>query len=142
MIQWSTTLYLLDTNMVGYIVKDQSPAARRTMRAVGGEHLVGISAIVEAEILYGLARKPEAVRLRAAMEGFLSNLEIFPWDSPAAQAHAGVRSQLATAGTNLSAIDMLIAADAIANKAILVTHDKAFLRLQPLLRTVDWATDL
>ena len=67
-----TTLYLLDTNTVADIVSGRSKAARQTMSQLIDHSPIGISVITEAELLYGLARKPEAIRLRAGIEALLS----------------------------------------------------------------------
>jgi tRNA(fMet)-specific endonuclease VapC len=84
------TPYLLDTNTVGYIVGGRSQAARRAM-VEGMDHArVTISTITEAEILYGLAKRPEATRLRAAVEALLESVEILAWDSAAAAAYGAL----------------------------------------------------
>jgi tRNA(fMet)-specific endonuclease VapC len=136
------THYLLDTNMVGYIVSGRSQAARKAM-VEGMDHArITISTITEAEILYGLARRPEATRLRAAVEALLEGVEILAWDSEAAMAYGTLRARLAAAGKSLSAMDMLITAHAVATDAILVTRDAAFLQVESLRPVVNWATDL
>jgi tRNA(fMet)-specific endonuclease VapC len=103
---------------------------------------ITISAITEAEILYGLAKRPEATRLRAAVEALLASVEILAWDSEAAMAYGTLRARLSAAGKSLSAMDMLIAAHAVATDAILVTRDAAFLQVEALRPVVNWATDL
>lgn len=135
------TLYLLDSNMVSYIANGRSPLARRILNQTLRHHSIAISAIVEGEILYGIARKPGAALLRISVETLLADLRSLPWDSAAARAYGTVRAQLSAAGKPLSAVDMLIAAHALSLDAILVTHDNAFQQVLSL-RTVDWATDL
>jgi len=137
----SSTLYLLDSNMVGYIASGRSTAARLTMNQVSKHHLIATSAIVEGEARFGLARKPEATRIRASVEALLSGIDILSWDSTTARSYGTLRAQLFAAGTPLSTIDTLIAAHALSVDAILVTHDNAFKQVSAL-RTVDWATDL
>ncbi|RXH54766.1 type II toxin-antitoxin system VapC family toxin [Granulicella sibirica] len=137
-----TTLYLLDTNTFAYIVNGRSPAARAQMTSLIEHSPLAISAITEGEILYGLAKKPEATRLRAAVESLLATVLVLPWDSAAAGAYGTLRAQLASAGKTLSAMDMLIAAHAIAADAILVTSDKAFSQVEALRPVANWATDI
>jgi tRNA(fMet)-specific endonuclease VapC len=132
---------MLDTNMVSYIGNGRSPVARRRFDQATRRDTVAISAIVEGEILYGIARKPDATRLRASTRSLLSMITTLPWDSAAARAYGTVRAQLSAAGKPLSTLDTLIAAHALSLDAILVTHDDAFKQVQGL-RTVDWATDL
>lgn len=137
-----TTLYLLDTNTVAYIVSGHSQAARRAMSKQIGHSVLAISAITEAEMLYGLAKKPAATRLRAAVEALFTTIEILPWDSDAARAYGTLRARMSAVGKSLSNMDMLIAAHAVAADAILVTSDKAFLQVEALRPTLNWATDI
>jgi len=136
-----STLYLLDSNMVGYIASGRSPAARIAMNRIARYSSIATSAIVEGEARFGLARNPEATRIRASVEALLSGIGILPWDSDAARAYGTLRAELFALGKPLSTIDTLIAAHALSADATLVTHDNAFRQVQAL-RTVDWATDL
>ena len=137
-----TTSYLLDTNTVAYIVSGRSQAARLTMSKLIGHSPIAISAITEGELLYGLARKPEATRLRIGVEAFLSAIHILPWDSDAARAYGTLRARMSAAGKSLANMDMLIAAQAIVIGAILVTRDSAFSQIEALRPVTNWATDL
>jgi tRNA(fMet)-specific endonuclease VapC len=103
---------------------------------------IAISVITEAEMLYGLARKPEATRLRFAVESLFDTISILPWDSSAAHAYGTLRARMSTAGKALSTMDMLIAAHAMSTDAILVTSDKAFSQIEALRPTLNWATDI
>lgn len=137
-----TPVYLLDTNTFSYIADGRSAAARKTMEQVSANATIAISAITEGEVLYGLARKPQAVRLRAAVESLLSAIIILPWDSTAASAYATLRVRISASGKTLTALDTLIAAHAIAEDATLITHDGAFSQIDALHPVVNWATDL
>jgi tRNA(fMet)-specific endonuclease VapC len=137
-----TTLYLLDTNTVADIVSGHSKAARRAMSQLIEHSPIAISAITEGELLYGLARKPEAIRLRTGVEAFLSAIQIRYWDSAAARAYGSLRARMAASGKSLSNMDLLIAAHAVAIDAILVTRDGAFSQIEALRPVVNWATDL
>jgi len=135
-------IYLLDTNMATYIVSGRSKAARERLKEAMEQSTVVVSAITQAEILFGVENKPEASRLRAAIEEFFEAVQVLPWDSTAARAYGKLRAHLSAAGKSLSAMDMLIAAHAAAIGAVLVTRDKAFLHAAPFLDIVDWAIDL
>lgn len=137
-----TALYLLDTNMATYILSGRSPAARQQMREAQAYAGIAVSAITQGEILFGIEKKPEALRLRAAVEVFLGAVQILPWDSSVAPAYGKLRAGLGAAGKTLSGLDMLIAAHALALGATLVTHDQAFLQSMAFIQVVDWANDL
>jgi tRNA(fMet)-specific endonuclease VapC len=135
-------LYLLDTNITGYIVRDESPLARQILKETRRNSRVAISTISEAEILFGLERKPEARQLRFAAGQFLELVEVLPWDSAAASAYARLRNTLQSAGVALSQADLFIAAHAASLGAVLVSHDKAFQHVRPFISVTDWAADV
>ena len=135
-------LYLLDTNITGYVVRGRSQSARPRLKETLEQTSVAISALTEAEILFGLELKREAIRLRTSVEKLFQALEIKCWDSAAARAYARLRARLKATGKTLSEMDLLIASHALSVDAILVSHDKAFQHVTPYLTVVDWATDL
>ena len=91
----------------------------------------------EGELLYGLARKPEATALKAAVEAFLQYVEALPWDSQAAAVYGRLRARLEAQGTPVGNLDTLIAAHALASGATLVTNDQALARVEGL-SVEDW----
>jgi tRNA(fMet)-specific endonuclease VapC len=140
----SAATYLLDTNMFSYIAKGNSAAARREWIRLAGdrEASVCISVVTEAEVRYGMARHALSRERTEALEGLLANVQILPWGSEEAAAYARARAQLEAKGVTLSAMDMLIAAQAIAAGAVLVTRDRIFEQVPDLPAIVNWATDL
>ena len=134
--------YLLDTNTLSYIAKGKSPAARARLESLGNEDTACISVVTEAELRYGLARRPAAHALRAAIEGLLFKLRILPWTSKDAIAYGDLRAGLEAAGVTLATMDMMIAAQALAAGAILVTNDKAFSHVEGLHGMENWASDI
>lgn len=138
----ASSLYLLDTNSVAYLIDGRSTAVRKSYLENRAYASIAISVITEAETLYGLAKKPEATRLRAAFEHFCSSVPVLKWDSHAAQIYGNLRARLSAAGRRLEAMDLLIASHAIAVGATLVTRDAAFSQLSDVLTVVNWATDI
>jgi len=134
--------YLLDTNITAYIVSGRSKLARRLLGETLARGPVTISTVTEAEILYGLAIKPEAARMRDAVEKLFQAIEIKAWDSAAARAYSTLRACLKRDGKNLAVADLLIASQALSCGSILVTHDKAFQHAAAYVQIEDWATDL
>ena len=131
-----TGRYLLDTNTASYVIKGNIPRVRERLVKVPMAWLA-ISAVTEAELLFGAARKPEAVRLKVAVEEFLLRVEVLPWDSKAARLYADLRATLERHGNPMGNLDMMIAAHALAAEAILVTNDRSFRRLGKL-KLEDW----
>lgn len=122
-----TTHYLLDTNTVSHLIKRHPQAIQRLLAVP--MHSVGISAITAGELAFGLAKRPEAVALRAAVHEFLRRVDVLPWDADVAQTYGQLRAQVQSEGIGLSALDMQIAAHALHVQAILVSSDQAFGRL-------------
>jgi tRNA(fMet)-specific endonuclease VapC len=128
--------YLLDTNTVSYIIKGNLPRVReRLLRVPMAE--VGISVITEAELLFGLARRPEATKLRTVVEEFVLRMEVFPWDSKAAQQCSKIRATLEGGGEPMGNLDLMIAAQALASGLVLVSSDAVFRRVKGL-KIEDW----
>jgi tRNA(fMet)-specific endonuclease VapC len=128
--------YLLDTNTASYIIKGNIPRVRERLLKVPMSGLL-ISAVTEAELLYGAARKSDSVRLKTAVDEFLLRVDSLPWDSKAARRYADLRAALEIAGTPMGNLDLMIAAHALAAEAILVTNDRSFFRLKHL-KIEDW----
>ena len=85
-----------------------------------------ISVITEAELYYGLAKRPEAKQLHLVVEEFLKRVDVLPWDSVIVKNYGFIRAEMESQGKNLAPLDMLIAAHALSVDAVLVTFDMAF----------------
>ena len=129
------TLYMLDTNTVSHIIKRQPQAIGRLLEVP--MHSVCISAITAGELAFGLAKRPQAVALQAAVQEFLRRVDVMPWNDAVAQTYGTLRAELNKNGTPLAALDLQIAAHALHLKAILVSNDKAFAQVG-LLVVEDW----
>lgn len=129
--------YMLDTNIVSHIMQGRDAAllGRLTQVPVGQ---VVISSITLAELEYGLQRKGQPARLRNAMTQLLLRVEVLPWDEPVALCYGEFCCALETRGINLSDMDMMIAAHAVATDATLVSRDKAFAQVPDRLRLEVW----
>ncbi|WP_158897800.1 type II toxin-antitoxin system VapC family toxin [Burkholderia sp. L27(2015)] len=129
---------MLDTNMASYVIKGHPPEARQRLAALPMDNVV-VSVVTQAELLYGSARKGHPAAFANLIREFLLRVEVLPWDGEAATVYGDLRLSCAASGITLGALDMMIAAHAIAAKAILVTHDEAF-SLVPggVLAVEDW----
>lgn len=76
------------------------------------------------------------------MNLFLTRIRVLPWQTEEAQAYRDLRSRMEKTGKPLGNLDMLIAAQAIAAGATLVTADKAFHRVKELRGVENRSTDL
>jgi len=129
--------YLLDTNTVSYIIKGNRPRVRERLLRVPMAD-VGISVITEAELLFGLVRRPEATKLKTVVAEFLLRVEVLPWDSEAARQYATVRAMLEGGGEQMGNLDLMIAAQGLASGLVLVSSDAVFRRVKGL-KIEDWS---
>jgi tRNA(fMet)-specific endonuclease VapC len=128
--------YLLDTNILSDLVRNpQGKVAHHIRRA--GERNVGTSIIVAAELRYGAAKRGSP-RLTTQLAAVLGALEILPFDSPADQVYGEIRTQLEKIGRPIGANDLLIAAQALALGAIIVTDNESEFARIPRLRLENW----
>lgn len=138
-----SNLYLLDTNGASDLFSQRSPALRQArVEARDAGSRVAISVLTQAELLFGFAQKPAAVRLRAAYDVFLNDTLVVPWTEATSSSYARLRLHLKTHGLVVDTMDLLIASQAHALGATLVSRDKHFRHVADLVNVVNWATDL
>ena len=122
-------MILLDTNVLSELMR---PAPETAVAGwVGAQPFTSlfISAVTEAELLFGLALLRDGKRrdrLAQAIEGLLTEDfagRILPFDSPAATAYARIASKRRAIGRPISQFDAQIAAIAMSRNAILATRD-------------------
>jgi len=129
-------LYMLDTNICIYLMKEQPPqVAQHFSQCRVGE--VVISAITAAELEYGvLASGADELHNRTALDLFLKEVPVAPFEGKAAHAYGAVR--LATRERRRDALDKLIAAHALALKVTLVTNNPKDFETYPGLVIENW----
>ena len=94
--------------------------------------------VVKAELYFGAFKSKRREANLALFEKFFSQFESFPFDAAAAKEYGRIRLELERAGTPIGAMDLMIAAIAVANDVVLVTHNtREFSRVNGL-RLEDW----
>lgn len=112
--------YILDTDISSYLIKGDHETVTKKFSELYDS--CAISSITAAELQYG-AKKRNNKQLTQKVKAFCDLVEIIPWDEDAAKAYAKLRVELETSGTPIGNMDMLIAASALARKAVLVTNN-------------------
>lgn len=124
-------MYLLDTNICIYIINEQPAQVLQRLIQVGRESLV-ISAVTVAELAFGIAKSTRADS-RAKLENFLSKFPILDWDQGAAWVYGDVRKALEAKGQRIGERDLLLACQALALGAVMVTNNtREFERIEGL----------
>ena len=137
--------YLLDTNIVSEFVKER-PDEQVIDFYNARRDLCAISAVTWQEIIRGITRMPEGKRKKTLLS-FLSdldsNMDVISYDKFASQICGEIQATAEKDGKKVPFYDSQIAATAISNGMVLVTHntsdfeqfkEKTFLRLE------DWFT--
>ncbi|MBA3668200.1 MAG: type II toxin-antitoxin system VapC family toxin [Sphingomonas sp.] len=131
------TRFLLDTNILSELARNPSGRAARRAEVHKGSCIT--SAIVVAEIRFGLAKRGSA-ELAKRITPVLESIPAIGWEHPADHHYAQLRTSLEAAGTPIGGNDMLIAAHALALEATLVTANEREFRRVPGLSVENWQT--
>lgn len=130
-------IYLLDTNICIYIIRNHPPQVIDRIKSCGvGD--VAVSAITLAELEYGAAKSSRPDQNREALLVFASPLEILPFDDNAALHYGDIRTYLERSGQSIGAMDMLIAAHARSIPLTLVTNNTREFSRVPNLLVENW----
>jgi tRNA(fMet)-specific endonuclease VapC len=129
--------FLLDTDICSFIIKGTHPHIDAQLRELSPEQTL-ISAVTRAELRFGLAKRPDAIRLASLVERFLNTVITLPWDAAVADTYGLVRARLEKAGTPIGEHDTMIAAHALAMNLILVTNNVAHFQRVEGLRRITW----
>jgi toxin FitB len=127
------TRYLLDTNIISNVVKPRPSESLLAWMAAQRDEDLFIASLTLAEIHRGILEKPHG-RKRAALDAWFSGPEgpqalfsgrILPFDDRAALVWARLMAESKPAGRPRSALDMIIAAVAVAHECTIVTDNEA-----------------
>jgi tRNA(fMet)-specific endonuclease VapC len=132
-------IYLQDTDILIYLIKNQPPAIARRVEALPEEARLCMSFITWAELLKGAERsmrKPEVLRRLEALARQVAVL--YPAGPTICQRYAEQFTWLRDAGTPIGANDLWIACHALAESATLVTHNMRKFQRVKGLRLEDW----
>jgi len=129
--------YLLDTNIASHIIRGDRLDISKRLASLPMEE-IAISAVTEGELLFGLAKRNYPAALTERVGQFLLRVDVLAWDHEVTQVYADLRAACEAKGISLSPLDMMIAAQAVAADAILVTNDKVFSRVPHRLKTQNW----
>ncbi|MCF7992547.1 MAG: type II toxin-antitoxin system VapC family toxin [Thiohalocapsa sp.] len=130
--------WMLDTNTCIYTMKHHPPRVQARLREIAiGD--VGISAIVLAELQFGVRKSRRQQENAAALTDFLHYCMVLGWPQEASEAYAEIRSALEARGTPIGANDLLIAAHARYLGCTLVTNNVGEFERVPGLRIENWA---
>jgi tRNA(fMet)-specific endonuclease VapC len=148
-------IYLLDTDILVFMLRGLKPARRpaqrqqaqdlveRCRRTQAQGDSVGLSAVTVSELEFGARNSGRYETEITAVHKVLSPFEIYDYDAVSCPSHYGrIRHELETQGVTIGAMDLLIAAHAVALGATLVSNNLAHFSRVEGLPTANWSTRL
>lgn len=130
------SLYLLDTNMVIYIQRGV-PSVLEKLTTLGRQR-VALPSLVVAELAYGVEKSTHKTLNRERLELLVLEMNVLPWTHSAMWHYAEHFHALRQKGLPIGHMDLLIASQALAEDAILVTNNtREFERIEGL-RLENW----
>ena len=130
--------YLLDTNIISYFINDYQLALVERVAQAMASQTAAISVITQAELRYGQAGMVAVDKRRMAIDLVLTQVIVLPWTAAAADQYGAIKHTLKRQGKPIGDMDTLIAAHALAEKLILVTHNTRHFENVPHLKLEDW----
>ena len=129
--------YLLDTNIVIYVIKRRPLSAMALFNENAGH--MAISSITLAELMHGAEKSNAPTRSLAAVEDFCSRLEVLPYGPKAAMHYGSIRARLESRGQTLRVNDLHIAAHARSEGLTLVSNNLREFERVEALQLANWA---
>ena len=128
--------YLLDTNIVIYVIKRRPIEVMGVFNENAGR--MAISAITLSELFHGAEKSAKVAQNLAVVEELASLLEVLPYTAKASQHYGAIRSTLEKAGRPMGVNDLHIAAHARSEGLTLVTNNLGEFERVPGLLTENW----
>ena len=130
-------MYLLDTNICIYIIKQQPPSVLQKFEQMKIGDLA-MSLVTYGELEYGALRSQNPTKAMQVLEELACYIPVLDMPQAVAKTYAQIRADLANKGTPIGNNDLWIAAHARSIDAVLVSNNiKEFARVDGL-RLENW----
>lgn len=128
--------YLLDTNIVIYVIKRRPLEVMWVFNQNAGR--MAVSAITLSELYHGAEKSAKVAQNLAVVEEFASLLEVLPYSAKASQHYGAIRAELEKTGRPIGVNDLHIAAHARSEGLTLVTNNMGEFERVPGLLLENW----
>lgn len=123
---------MLDTDTCIFILRRSIPALLSRIQSVPLQEQA-ISVVTLAELLYGVQESSKKKTNQAGVDALVRHVAVMDWSAKAAEHYAEIRADLKRKGQSIGANDLMIAAHARSEGAIVVTNNiKDFGRVKGL----------
>jgi tRNA(fMet)-specific endonuclease VapC len=117
-------MYMLDTNILIYLLKNKPPAVAERINALDKESVLCMSFFTYAELLKGAERSTRKTQVISQLYQLTQIIPVqYDTDTSLCQYYATQFTLLKTAGTSIGSNDLWIACHALSKNAMLVTHN-------------------
>ena len=128
--------YVLDTNTLIYFFKGLGDVSKHMLAQSPSE--LSIPAVVLFELEVGIAKSTSPDKRKSHLQEITALVNVLPFGIAESRSAAQIRVELEKQGLPIGPYDVLIAATALANNTILITHNqKEFGRIEGL-KIEDW----
>ena len=131
-------MILLDTNVVIAFFNGNQAVLKRIQSEIGR---IALSTLVVAELDYGAKASQKAKENIEKLHRFVDIVQVVPFDLESAKIFGTIKSKLRKLGKPTGETDALIAATAMAHKALLVTGNKRHFENIEGLKIESWPTE-
>lgn len=133
-------IYLLDTNILIYLIKNQPPGVAERIDGLSEDDSLCMSFITWAELLKGAERSTRKAEVLNRLESLARQVPVrYPAGPRICRHYAEQATRLKDAGTPIGANDLWIACHALAEDATVVTHNVRDFGRVSGLRVEDWS---
>jgi tRNA(fMet)-specific endonuclease VapC len=129
--------YLLDTNTCIQYLNGRSQSVFERLNKTPASEIC-LCSVVKLELPYGALRSNASEKTLEQQQKFLDRFASLPFDDNAQLYAAQIRAKLAQIGKPIGPYDLLIAAIALSNNLILVTHNVSEFSRVADLKIEDW----
>jgi tRNA(fMet)-specific endonuclease VapC len=129
--------YLLDTNVCIQVMRGKHPTIAARLHDCAVAELA-ISAITLSELRHGAEKSADPLHHHALVSRLLTGVTVLPFDFRAADKYGELRADLERRGQLIGSLDMLLAAHALSESLIFVTHNTSEFQRVKGLQLEDW----
>ena len=129
--------YLLDTDTCSYIMRSKPLSVLEKLQSVPMNDVL-VSVVTVAELRYGVEKLASPRLTQRVVDDFLAYLNVLPWCEAITPFYARIWHDLQTRGTLIGAMDLMIAAHALQEGAILVTNNTKHFSKVTGLKLENW----
>lgn len=130
-------MWLLDTNAwIAYLNTATSPIHGRVANTPPDK--IFLCDVIKGELLFGAYNSVRVSENIARLRTLFATVESLPFDGKAAEQFGQIRAYLKKLGTPIGPYDLQIAAIALANGLVVVTHNTKEFNRVPNLVIEDW----